>query len=47
MVGLIIGSAIGSQSSLLWDIPAVEIGFVIAVLMVTWLIYSIFRSGRF
>lgn len=47
MVGLIIGSALGRQSSLLWNIPAVEIGFVIAVLMVTWLIYSIFRSGRF
>ncbi|MGP4071232.1 ABC1 kinase family protein [Piscibacillus sp. B03] len=47
MVGLIIGSALGRQSSLLWNIPAVEIGFVIAVLMVSWLIYSIFRSGRF
>ncbi|WP_138420606.1 ABC1 kinase family protein [Aquibacillus sediminis] len=47
MVGLIIGSAIGGQSSLLWDIPAVEIGFVVATLMFLWLIFSIFRSGRF
>ncbi|WP_231735395.1 ABC1 kinase family protein [Gracilibacillus massiliensis] len=47
MVGLIIGSALGRQSSLLWEIPAIEIGFVIAMLMFAWLIYSIFRSGRF
>lgn len=47
MVGLIIGSALGRQSSLLWDIPAVEIGFIVAMAMFSWLIYSIFRSGRF
>lgn len=47
MVGLIIGSALGGQSSLLWDIPAVEIGFVVAILMFIWLLFSIFRSGRF
>ncbi|TFB14650.1 AarF/ABC1/UbiB kinase family protein [Filobacillus milosensis] len=48
MVGLIIGSALGrQQSSLLWNVPAIEIGFVIAMLMFAWLIYSIFRSGRF
>ncbi|UOQ83350.1 ABC1 kinase family protein [Gracilibacillus salinarum] len=47
MVGLIIGSALGRKTSLLWDIPAIEIGFVIAMLMFAWLIYSIFRSGRF
>lgn len=47
MVGLIIGSALGRQTSLLWDVPAIEIGFVIAILMFAWLIYSIFRSGRF
>ncbi|MFC4402596.1 ABC1 kinase family protein [Gracilibacillus xinjiangensis] len=47
MVGLIIGSALGRQTSLLWDIPAIEIGFVIAMLMFAWMIYSIFRSGRF
>nr|WP_245711581.1 AarF/ABC1/UbiB kinase family protein [Gracilibacillus ureilyticus] len=47
MVGLIIGSALGRQTSLLWDVPAIEIGFVIAMLMFAWMIYSIFRSGRF
>ncbi|GGM18388.1 ABC transporter [Paraliobacillus quinghaiensis] len=47
MVGLILGSAISGQASLLWSIPAIEIGFVIAILMFLWLLYSIFRSGRF
>lgn len=47
MVGLIIGSALGGQASILWDFPAIEIGFVVAILMFLWLLYSIFRSGRF
>ena len=47
MVGLIIGSALSGQSSLLWDIPAIEIGFGVAILMFIWLLYSIFKSGRF
>ncbi|QHS21443.1 AarF/ABC1/UbiB kinase family protein [Virgibacillus sp. MSP4-1] len=47
MVGLIVGSAISGESSLVWDIPAVEIGFVVASLMFLWLLYSIFKSGRF
>src|SRR5699024_6637839 len=46
-VGLIIGSALGSQSSILWDLPAIEIGFAVVILMFLWLLYSIFRSGRF
>lgn len=47
MTGVIIGSAIAGQSSVLWNIPALEIGFVIAIAMLAWMIYSIFRSGRF
>ncbi|MBB6696108.1 AarF/ABC1/UbiB kinase family protein [Cohnella xylanilytica] len=47
MVGLIIGSSISHQNSMLWRIPAIEIGFSVAGLMFVWLIYSIFRSGRF
>lgn len=47
MVGLIIGSALGGQSSLLWNIPAIEIGFGVAIFMFLWLLYSIFKSGRF
>src|SRR5699024_649252 len=47
MVGLIVGSALGGQSSILCDLPAIEIGFAVAILMFLWLLYSIFRSGRF
>ncbi|MBU9720018.1 MULTISPECIES: ABC1 kinase family protein [Bacillaceae] len=47
MVGLIIGSALGGQSSVLWNVPAIEIGFIVALLMFLGLLYSIFKSGRF
>ncbi|WP_223067065.1 ABC1 kinase family protein [Paenibacillus caui] len=47
MMGLIIGSSMGHQQSVLWDFPVVEIGLGIAGLLVLWLIYAIFRSGRF
>ena len=47
MVGLIIGSAIAGESSVIWSIPAIEIGSFVAIFMFLWLIYSIFKSGRF
>jgi len=47
MVGLIIGSSIGRQSTLLWKIPAIELGFGVASLMFLWLLYAIYKSGRF
>lgn len=47
MVGLIIGSSLGRQSTLLWNFPVIEIGFCVATLMFLWLLLSIFRSGRF
>lgn len=47
MVGLIIGSAIAGEVSYFWSLPVIEIGFVVAVLMFIWLIFAIFRSGRF
>ncbi|MCQ6561737.1 ABC1 kinase family protein [Paenibacillus mendelii] len=47
MVGLIIGSALSHSDTLLWRIPVIEIGFVIAIFLFVWLIYAIFRSGRF
>ncbi|MCL6601963.1 MAG: AarF/ABC1/UbiB kinase family protein [Paenibacillus sp.] len=47
MVGLIIGSSMRGEPSLLWDFPTVEIGSVVALLMFLWLLYSIFKSGRF
>ena len=46
MVGLIIGSAIAGQSILLWKIPAIEIGSIIATLMFVFMLFSIFKSGR-
>jgi ubiquinone biosynthesis protein len=48
MVGVIIGASLSGQTSpLLSNIPAIEIGFVIATIMFVWLLYSIFKSGRF
>lgn len=47
MTGLIIGSAIVRQSTLLWNIPVIEVGFIVATLMFLWILYGIFRSGRF
>ncbi|MGG3740231.1 ABC1 kinase family protein [Paenibacillus chibensis] len=47
MVGLIIGSSLNSQSSILWHFPVIGIGFGVAFLMVLWLLYAIFKSGKF
>src|SRR5699024_3458098 len=47
MTGLIIVSAVVRQSTLLWDIPVIEIGFVVAILMFLAILYGIFKSGRF
>ncbi|MHC0552560.1 ABC1 kinase family protein [Salinicoccus sp. CNSTN-B1] len=47
MVGLIISSALTDQATVLFNIPAIEIGSVVALLMFIGMIYSIFRSGRF
>jgi ubiquinone biosynthesis protein len=46
MVGLIIGSAISGHTTVLWRIPAIEIGSVIATLMFLFMLFSIFKSGR-
>ncbi|MBN2980014.1 MULTISPECIES: ABC1 kinase family protein [Cohnella] len=47
MAGLIVGSSMGHEYMLPWKVPAVVVGFIVAALMFVWLIYSIFRSGRF
>lgn len=47
MVGLIIGAALSHSQTMLWRIPIIEIGFVIALFMFMWLIFAILRSGRF
>ncbi|MMZ65108.1 putative ubiquinone biosynthesis protein UbiB [compost metagenome] len=47
MVGLIIGSSLTHQTTVLWNVPAIEVGFIVALLMFVFLLYSIFKSGRF
>lgn len=47
MGGLIIASSLGRQPILIWQIPAIEIGFGMAALMLIWLFISIFKSGKF
>jgi len=46
MASIIVSLSIAGQSSLLWKIPIVEIGFAIAMIMFIWLLYAIIRSGR-
>ncbi|MDP4154452.1 MAG: AarF/ABC1/UbiB kinase family protein [Bacillota bacterium] len=47
-MGLIIGSTLsGKTSTFLLKIPTVEIGFGVTVFMFLFLIYSIFKSGKF
>lgn len=47
MVGLIIGSSLARMPTMLWKFPAIEIGSVVATLMFLWLLYSIYKSGKF
>ncbi|MNO86310.1 putative protein kinase UbiB [compost metagenome] len=47
MAALIIGSAMNNETSILWQLPVIGIGFIVALLMVLWLLYGIFKSGRF
>ncbi len=46
MAGLIIGSAITDQSTVIWKLPIIEIGAVIATLMFILMVITIIRSGR-
>ena len=46
MTGLIIGSSLGGRP-VLFGVPAIEVGFVVAAIMFLWLLFAIFRSGRF
>ena len=47
MAGLIIGSSLGEYQPIMWQLPLIEIGFGIATLMFLWLMFAIFKSGRF
>src|SRR5699024_4546778 len=46
MAGLVIGSAIAGQTTILMKLPVIEFGFVIATLMFLLMVYTIIRSGR-
>lgn len=46
MVGLIVGSSILGEGSIIFRIPIIEIAAIFATGMFVWLLYSIFKSGR-
>lgn len=46
MCGLIVGASISGHTTMLWRLPVIEIGSVIAFLMFIFLIFTIIRSGR-
>lgn len=46
MVGLIIGSSIAGESNLLFKLPLIELGGIVAIIMFLFMLFSIFRSGR-
>ena len=46
MVGLIIGTSINGQKSLLWEFPAVEVGSIVATSMFLFVLVAIIKSGR-
>lgn len=46
MAGLIIGASISGQTTMLWRLPVIEIGSIVASLMFLFMVFSIFRSGR-
>src|SRR5699024_3060414 len=46
MCGLVIGGSISGHTTILWRLPVIEIGSVIAFLMFILLIFTIIRSGR-
>ncbi|KKM09762.1 ABC transporter [Clostridiales bacterium PH28_bin88] len=47
--GLVIGSALGADRGrfFFWSMPVLELAFLLATLMVAYLIWAIIRSGRF
>lgn len=47
MAGLVIGAALAQKETVIWNYPIIEMGLVVAVLMVLLLLLSIFKSGRF
>lgn len=48
MSGIIIGASLQRQSGVLWNVPVLEIGTLIAIFLLVWLLfaYAVMRSGR-
>lgn len=46
MVGLIIGTAIAGEATILFKLPIVEVGSLVATAMFLFMLFAIFRSGR-
>ncbi|MDQ0190795.1 AarF/ABC1/UbiB kinase family protein [Alicyclobacillus cycloheptanicus] len=46
MAGLLIASALAKSANLLWRFPLTEVGLILGGVMLVWLIWAIFRSGR-
>lgn len=46
MASVIVSSNLTGQTSPLWNVPVIEIGFVIAMILSVWLLYAIIRSGK-
>jgi len=47
VVGLVLRSVLSDAQTSFWQLPIIEVGFLVIMLMVAWLIYTIVRSGRF
>lgn len=46
MVGLIIGASIAGETNLLFKLPLIELGGIVALIMFLFMLFAIFRSGR-
>jgi len=46
MVGLIIGASIAGETNVLFKLPVIELGGVVATIMFLFMLFTIFRSGR-
>ncbi|MFC4559776.1 ABC1 kinase family protein [Virgibacillus kekensis] len=46
MAGLIVGFAILGQNTMIWELPIIEIGAIVAGLMFVLMVITIIRSGR-
>src|SRR5699024_1170774 len=46
MAGLVIGLALVGQSTVIWELPIIEIGAIIALLMFILMVFIIIRSNR-